>query len=59
MTKEKQTTSLNVKIEDDLYIEFKLICTRHKLAIKSEVKKAIELYIENYKKGNKKIGENR
>jgi len=51
LTKEKETTSLNVQIEDDLYIEFKLICTRNKLKIKNEVKKAIELYIKNYEKG--------
>lgn len=52
MTKEKQKTSLNVQIEDDLYIDFKLICTRNKLKIKDEIKKAIKLYIENYKKGD-------
>lgn len=51
MTKEKEKTSLNVQIEDELYIEFKLICTKNKLKIKDEIKKAIELYIENYKKG--------
>ena len=51
MTKEKETTSLNVQIEDDLYIEFKLICIRNKFKIKDGVKKAIELYIKNYEKG--------
>lgn len=52
MTKEKETT-LNVKIEDDLYIEFKLICTRNKFKIKNEIKKAINLYIKNYEKYEK------
>jgi hypothetical protein len=51
LIKEKETTSLNVQIEDDLYIEFKLICIRNKAKIKDGVKKAIELYIKNYKKG--------
>lgn len=44
--KDVNETSLNVKIPDDLYIQFKVICTKKKTMIKTEIKKAIELYIK-------------
>lgn len=47
-------TSLNVKISDDLYTQFKIICTMKKSSVKKEIKKAIELYIR-VNKINKEI----
>lgn len=47
-------TSLNVKIPDNLYTQFKIICTMKKSSVKEEIKKAIELYIK-VNKINKEI----